>query len=77
MARVEAGVSNGGVANGGGAAVAVAAAAAPATDTVTAIRAAQAQGYTGDPCPTCQSLTMVRNGSCLKCMTCGGTTGCS
>ena len=41
------------------------------------IRAAQAQGYTGDPCPTCQSLTMVRNGSCLKCMTCGGTTGCS
>jgi len=42
-----------------------------------AIRASQAQGYTGDPCPTCQSLTMVRNGSCLKCMTCGGTTGCS
>ncbi|MCO4773593.1 MAG: vitamin B12-dependent ribonucleotide reductase [Deltaproteobacteria bacterium] len=50
---------------------------AAAPDSVRAIRAAQAQGYTGDPCPTCQSLTMVRNGSCLKCMTCGGTTGCS
>ncbi len=77
MTQVEAGVSNGGVSNGGGAALVVAAVAAPAKDTVTAIRAAQAQGYTGDPCPTCQSLTMVRNGSCLKCMTCGGTTGCS
>ncbi len=34
-------------------------------------------GYTGDICPECQSLTMVRNGTCLKCMTCGSTTGCS
>ena len=47
------------------------------TTVVRDIRTAQAQGYTGDPCPTCQSLTLVRNGSCLKCMTCGGTTGCS
>ncbi len=44
---------------------------------VHAIRTAQAQGYTGDPCPTCQALTLVRNGSCLKCTSCGGTTGCS
>ena len=35
------------------------------------------QGYTGDICPECQSMTMVRNGTCLKCMTCGSTTGCS
>lgn len=34
-------------------------------------------GYEGDPCPSCGHLTLVRNGTCLKCMTCGGTTGCS
>ncbi len=34
-------------------------------------------GYTGDICPECQSTTMVRNGTCLKCNTCGSTTGCS
>ncbi|MCA9654766.1 MAG: vitamin B12-dependent ribonucleotide reductase [Myxococcales bacterium] len=38
---------------------------------------ARAQGYTGDACPNCQSFTMVRNGSCLKCDTCGSTSGCS
>jgi ribonucleoside-diphosphate reductase alpha chain len=38
---------------------------------------ARMQGYTGDMCPSCQSFTMVRNGSCLKCETCGGTSGCS
>ncbi|GJQ64447.1 MAG: vitamin B12-dependent ribonucleotide reductase [Melioribacteraceae bacterium] len=35
------------------------------------------RGYTGDICPECQSMTMVRNGTCLKCTTCGATTGCS
>lgn len=34
-------------------------------------------GYTGDACPDCGSMTMVRNGTCLKCITCGSTTGCS
>lgn len=34
-------------------------------------------GYTGDTCPECGSMTMVRNGTCLKCITCGSTTGCS
>ena len=34
-------------------------------------------GFTGDPCPTCQHMTLVRNGACLKCMTCGSATGCS
>jgi ribonucleoside-diphosphate reductase alpha chain len=38
---------------------------------------AKMQGYEGDPCPECSSMTLVRNGSCLKCETCGGTTGCS
>ncbi len=41
------------------------------------ITKAREAGYTGDSCPECQSLTMVRNGTCLKCTTCGATTGCS
>ncbi|WP_295965037.1 vitamin B12-dependent ribonucleotide reductase [uncultured Bartonella sp.] len=35
------------------------------------------QGYTGDMCSECQNFTMVRNGTCLKCDTCGATSGCS
>jgi ribonucleoside-diphosphate reductase alpha chain len=42
-----------------------------------AIRDAQAQGYTGDPCDECGQMTMVRNGACMKCTTCGATSGCS
>ena len=38
---------------------------------------AKMQGYTGDPCAECGNYTLVRNGTCLKCNTCGGTTGCS
>ncbi len=38
---------------------------------------ARERGYTGDICPECGSMTMVRNGTCLKCTTCGATTGCS
>ncbi len=38
---------------------------------------ARLRGYEGDPCPVCGHLTLVRNGTCLKCETCGGTTGCS
>ena len=34
-------------------------------------------GYTGDSCTECGSMTMVRNGTCLNCTTCGATTGCS
>lgn len=41
------------------------------------VELARAQGYTGDVCPECGSPTMVRNGTCLKCTTCGSTTGCS
>lgn len=38
---------------------------------------AKIQGYTGDSCLECGSFQMVRNGSCLKCNSCGTTTGCS
>ncbi len=43
----------------------------------TKVRRAIEAGYTGDICTECQSITMVRNGTCLKCMTCGSTSGCS
>jgi ribonucleoside-diphosphate reductase alpha chain len=42
-----------------------------------AYQAARLSGYEGDPCPVCGHFTLVRNGTCLKCETCGGTTGCS
>ena len=38
---------------------------------------AKLSGYTGDACGSCGNFTMVRNGTCLKCITCGSTTGCS
>jgi ribonucleoside-diphosphate reductase alpha chain len=40
-------------------------------------REARMKGYEGDSCGECGNFTLVRNGTCLKCMTCGGTTGCS
>lgn len=33
--------------------------------------------YNGDPCPSCQSMKLRRNGSCFVCDNCGSTTGCS
>jgi ribonucleoside-diphosphate reductase alpha chain len=42
-----------------------------------AVQTARFMGYEGDPCPECGALTLVRNGTCLKCDSCGGTTGCS
>jgi ribonucleoside-diphosphate reductase alpha chain len=41
------------------------------------IQEAILKGYTGDMCQECGQATMVRNGTCLKCMTCGSTSGCS
>ncbi len=38
---------------------------------------ARLQGYQGDACSECGNFTMVRNGTCLKCNTCGATNGCS
>ena len=48
-----------------------------ATRDATAAQKARYMGYEGDPCPECGALTLVRNGTCLKCDSCGGTTGCS
>ena len=41
------------------------------------VEQARQSGFEGDPCPECGQLMMVRNGTCLKCMACGTTTGCS
>ena len=38
---------------------------------------AKMQGYEGDACGDCGNYTLVRNGTCMKCNTCGGTSGCS
>ncbi|NOZ43037.1 MAG: vitamin B12-dependent ribonucleotide reductase [Alphaproteobacteria bacterium] len=38
---------------------------------------ARIKGYEGDACSECGNFTMVRNGTCLKCDTCGTTSGCS
>jgi ribonucleoside-diphosphate reductase alpha chain len=51
---------------------------APAAPSVEDRRAeAKMKGYVGEACPECANFTLVRNGTCLKCDTCGGTTGCS
>jgi len=41
------------------------------------IREARLKGYEGDACGECGNFTLVRNGTCLKCNTCGSTSGCS
>jgi ribonucleoside-diphosphate reductase alpha chain len=38
---------------------------------------ARMMGYEGESCSECGNFTMVRNGTCLKCDTCGSTSGCS
>jgi ribonucleoside-diphosphate reductase alpha chain len=41
------------------------------------VQEARMKGYEGDACRECGQFTMVRNGTCLKCDTCGSTSGCS
>ena len=38
---------------------------------------ARMKGYEGDACHECGNFTLLRNGTCLKCDTCGATSGCS
>jgi ribonucleoside-diphosphate reductase alpha chain len=52
--------------------------ASPALDPrIERIKAARLKGYEGDSCGECGNFTLVRNGTCLKCDTCGSTSGCS
>ena len=41
------------------------------------VREARMKGFEGDACGECGNFTLVRNGTCLKCVTCGATSGCS
>ncbi|KAF0117217.1 MAG: ribonucleoside-diphosphate reductase alpha chain [Rhodospirillaceae bacterium] len=41
------------------------------------VREARVRGYEGDSCAECGNFTLVRSGTCLKCNTCGATSGCS
>jgi len=50
---------------------------ATGVDTATRVQQAKMQGYEGENCSECGNFTLVRNGTCLKCNTCGSTTGCS
>jgi ribonucleoside-diphosphate reductase alpha chain len=38
---------------------------------------ARMQGFEGEACGECGNYTLVRNGTCMKCNTCGSTSGCS
>jgi len=38
---------------------------------------ARMKGYEGDSCGECGNFTLLRNGTCMKCDTCGSTSGCS
>jgi ribonucleoside-diphosphate reductase alpha chain len=38
---------------------------------------ARFKGYVGEACGDCGSFAVVRNGTCLKCLDCGATSGCS
>jgi ribonucleoside-diphosphate reductase alpha chain len=40
------------------------------------VRLARQKGYEGDPCSKCGQLTLVRSGACLRCDSCGETSGC-
>ena len=63
-------------ANGGGVAVAMSTTTV-ATANLDARTKAKMQGYEGEACGECGNYTLVRNGTCMKCNTCGGTSGCS
>ena len=46
-------------------------------DRMDRVREAKMKGYEGDSCGECGNFTLVRNGTCMKCVTCGSTSGCS
>jgi ribonucleoside-diphosphate reductase alpha chain len=50
---------------------------AAAESRLTQYEQARLKGYEGDACGECGNFTLVRNGTCLKCDSCGGTSGCS
>lgn len=72
-----AGMSAGASSNVGAGPVSTGAMATPQNERMAAVNKAKMQGYEGDACGECGNFTLVRNGTCMKCNTCGGTSGCS
>lgn len=52
-------------------------AASPGASRSLKMKEAKMKGFEGDSCKECGNFTLVRNGTCMKCNTCGSTTGCS
>ncbi len=50
---------------------------APSNSRADKVMEARMKGYEGDSCTECGNFTLVRNGTCMKCDTCGSTSGCS
>ena len=50
---------------------------ATVVQSVDARATARFKGYEGDPCGACGNYTLVRSGTCMHCVTCGSTSGCS
>jgi len=63
--------------SGGVASVTTTTAVASGSVSLDARSKAKMQGYEGEACGECGNYTLVRNGTCMKCNTCGGTSGCS
>ncbi len=74
---LQGGVSSSAVASGMSGAAASYQVASVASTAMDVRTKARMQGYEGDPCGECGNYTLVRNGTCMKCNTCGGTSGCS
>ena len=50
---------------------------APVAGDLDVLLQARSKGYEGEACSECANFTLVRNGTCMKCVTCGATSGCS
>ena len=59
------------------ASIEVAMAAKPRDSHARRVAEARMKGFEGDNCGACGNFTLVRNGTCMKCNTCGSTSGCS
>ncbi|MEE8337651.1 MAG: hypothetical protein V3R95_06300 [Dehalococcoidia bacterium] len=61
----------------GAAAAAAPSSGSPATASINSAEMARQRGFEGAPSDECGQMMMVRNGTCLKCVNCGATSGCS
>ncbi len=62
---------------GSGASAAASSVGAAGVAVMDRVAEARMKGFEGDPCGECGNFTLVRNGTCMKCNTCGATSGCS